>query len=348
VDKPKRQGCVRAADRMHNHNNDVFRASLTVLSAADRAGSPVHRPRRKAVMTSLQHVALLFSSSARMSAGAALSVAATLSAALCWATPAGAQAKLEANYRASLGGIPVGRGAWTVDIGPDQYTMAANAKSGGVLSMLSGGEGSAAARGSVQAGKLNPAAYIVNIKTSRGRWDEVRMGINGGTVKDLEVEPVLPPNPERVPLTEAHKRGVMDPMTAGVLPNPSSPGIGAEACQRTLPIFDGRMRYDLALSFKRMDQAEMENGYRGPAAVCAVTYRPVSGHHPERFAIRYLRDNRDMEMWLIPITGTRFVAIYRVIIPTMVGTAMLEATRFVSMPRPMKANVTGGASVATR
>ena len=257
------------------------------------------------------------------------------------AVPAYAQTKLEANYRATLGGIPVGRGAWIVEFGADQYTMAATAQAGGVLSVLAGGEGSAAARGAVQGGKLQPAAYLVNMKTSKGRFDEIRMGIAGGAVKDLIVEPIMPHNPERVPLTEAHKRGVIDPMTAGVLPNPSSPGIGPDACQRNLPIFDGRMRYDLNLTFKRIEQINIEKGYQGPAVVCAVAYRPVSGHHPERFAIRYLRDNRDMEMWLAPVAGTRFVAIYRVVVPTMVGTAMLEATRFVSLPKPIK---TGGAN----
>jgi hypothetical protein len=284
-------------------------------------------------------IARMLNGRRRMSRGAPLALLLAVAA----SAPAYAQTKLEANYRATLGGMPIGRGAWIVEFGADQYTMAATAQAGGVLSVLSGGEGSAAARGAVHAGKLQPAAYLVNVKTSKGRFDEVRMSINGGAVKDLTVEPVMPANPERVPLTDAHKRGVIDPMTAGVLPNPSSPGIGPDACQRNLPIFDGRMRYDLNLTFKRMEQIQAEKGYQGPAVVCAVNYRPVSGHHPERFAIRYLRDNRDMEMWLAPVAGTRFVAIYRVIVPTLVGTAVLEATRFVSLPRPIK---TGGTSAS--
>jgi hypothetical protein len=129
-------------------------------------------------------------------------------------------------------------------------------------------------------------------------------------------------------------------MSAGVLPNPNGSEVGAETCQRTLPIFDGRMRYDLALSFKRIEDVSNERGYSGPAAVCAVTFKPVSGYHPERFAIRYLRENRDMELWLAPVAGTRFVAIYRISVPTMVGTAMLEATRFVSIPKPTKTGAT--------
>jgi hypothetical protein len=46
-----------------------------------------------------------------------------------------------------------------------------------------------------------------------------------------------------------------------------------EACQHTLPIFDGHQRYDLKLAFKRMDQVTAEKGYSGPVVVCR-TLRP--------------------------------------------------------------------------
>ena len=60
-----------------------------------------------------------------------------------------------------------------------------------------------------------------------------------------------------------------------------------------LPIFDGYQRFDLALSFKRMDEAKVEHGYQGPVVVCSVAYRPIAGHRPARFAIRYLMEQRD-------------------------------------------------------
>ena len=46
----------------------------------------------------------------------------------CWrAQAAFAQGKLEAQYEATLAGIPVGKGGWTIDISDDQFAAAAPA-----------------------------------------------------------------------------------------------------------------------------------------------------------------------------------------------------------------------------
>src|SRR5437016_4697548 len=84
----------------------------------------------------------------------------------------------------------------------------------------------------------------------------------------------------------------------------------AACCQR-LPIFDGRQRFDIAMSFKRMERVQAEKGYDGPALVCTALYEPIAGHRPERYAIQYLRATRDIEVWFVPIAGTRMLVPYR-------------------------------------
>ena len=90
-------------------------------------------------------------------------------------------------------------------------------------------------------------------------------------------------------MTEAHFHGVSDPMTGSLLrvPGTGNP-VGPQACQRTTPIFDGRMRYDLQFAYKRMEQVKAEKGYEGPVVVCAVYFVPVAGYVPHRAAIKYL------------------------------------------------------------
>ena len=109
-----------------------------------------------------------------------------------------------------------------------------------------------------------------------------------------------------------------------------------EACQRTLAVFDGRLRYDLQLAFKRMDKVKAEKGYEGPVVVCAVYFTPVAGYIPSRAAIKYMAKLRDIEVWLAPIAGTRVLVPFRRTGPTPVGTAVLEATQFVSVAVPAK------------
>jgi hypothetical protein len=109
-----------------------------------------------------------------------------------------------------------------------------------------------------------------------------------------------------------------------------------EACQRTLSIFDGRMRYDLQLAFKRMDSVKADKGYKGPVVVCAVYFLPIAGFIPSRAAIKYLVELREAECWLAPVAGTRVLVPFRVQIPTPIGLAMLEATHFVSAAQPSR------------
>jgi hypothetical protein len=157
------------------------------------------------------------------------------------------------------------------------------------------------------------------------------MAFAGGGVKDLVVVPPTPFAPDRVPLTEAHRRGVMDPLTAGLIPVAGTGDVVVpEACRRTVQIFDGRQRYDLALSFKRMDWVKADKGYEGPVVVCMVAYQPLGGHRPDRAAIRQLTQTRDLDIWFAPIAGTRVLAPFRISIPTLLGTAVLQATQFVS------------------
>jgi hypothetical protein len=105
-----------------------------------------------------------------------------------------------------------------------------------------------------------------------------------------------------------------------------------------MAIFDGRMRYDLRLAFKRLERVRSAKGYQGTVVACAVYFSPVAGHIPDRPVIKYLVDMRDAEVWLAPIAGTRLMVPYRVSIPTPLGTGVLEASEFVSMPYPSAAS----------
>jgi hypothetical protein len=244
-----------------------------------------------------------------------------------------AQGKLEARYTASLAGIPLGKGVWVIDVAGDHYTAAANGKTTGLLQVFSGGHGSVAAAGTVNGSKPISATYTSTV-VSEKKSDVVRIALSGGTVKDYSAEPPLVPAPDRVPVTEAHRRGVVDPMSATLMPvTGNGDPVRPEACKRSLAVFDGRGRFDLALSFKRMDRVKAEQGYDGPVVVCAVRFQPISGHRPNRSAIKYLMAARDIEVALAPLAPTRVLVPYRVSVPTVLGPAVLEATHFVTGPQ---------------
>jgi uncharacterized protein DUF3108 len=246
--------------------------------------------------------------------------------------PANAQTKLEARYTASLAGIPLGTGSWVIDLAPDQYTAVASGRTTGLVRLISDGHGSSGARGVISGASLSPTTYASSTVSDR-RSDDVRMTLRAGIVKDVSAEPQWPPSPDRVPVTDAHRKGVTDPMSAAIMPVAGSGEVlTPDACKRKLAIFDGRQRADIDLVFKRMDRVHADKGYQGPVVVCTLLYKPIAGHRPERPAIKYLVETREMEMWLAPISGTRLLVPFRFSVPTPFGLGVLQATYFVAQP----------------
>ena len=272
---------------------------------------------------------------------ALLTAAVLVLAASAMSGPAWAQGRLEARYSMTLAGLPIGKGSWTIDINETQYASSANGTTTGLMHAFTGGEGTTNARGTLQGGRLLSSIYAATI-TTRKRTDTIRLTFANGNVKELRLDPPQDKDTERVPVTEADQQGVLDPMTATIVRVPGNGNpLSPEACQRTLAVFDGRLRYDLQLAFKRMDKVKADKGYAGPVLVCAVYFSPVAGYIPTRAAIKYLSRLRDIEIWLAPVAGTRLLVPFRAQGPTPIGEAVLEATQFVSTAAPVKASVNG-------
>ncbi len=252
-----------------------------------------------------------------------------------------AQGKLDARYTMTLAGIPIGKGSWVIDITDTHFMAAASGVTTGLVHAFTGGEGTSAVHGTLQAGQPISSIFTSTI-VSNHKTDEVRLTVANGVVTESKLDPPLETEPERVPITEEYRKGVLDPMTAALLRTPGTGNpLSPLACQRTMAVFDGRMRYDLQFAFKRMDHVKAEKGYDGPVVVCAVYFSPVAGYVPSRAAIRYIARLRDIEVWLAPIAGTRVLVMYRAQGPTPIGKVVLEATQFVSAPIPTRASANG-------
>jgi hypothetical protein len=237
-----------------------------------------------------------------------------------------AEGKLDASYTISFARLEVGDIFATVVFGDSNYAISARGRAGGVMKALIDGEGSFAARGTLKDGYPLPTTFTSKIVSSV-ETSEVTMVLDEGRVKELTAIP--PPNTNAVPVTEANRQGIVDPLTAMLF----STAVGGEslsqaACRQTLPIFDGRQRFDLKLGFKRMDKVTAEKGYAGPVAVCSVTYEPIAGHRSSAALVKYLSEGREMEMALAPIAGTRFLVPFRVSVVSMIANLVIVANRF--------------------
>jgi hypothetical protein len=256
---------------------------------------------------------------ARLSFGALL---------LAAAVPAKAESKLQARYAISVAGIAIGTLDWSVDVGHAGYSSTASGRASGILGALVSGEGAVSVRGAIKDGRPAPESFTASVIHDNDKSD-VKMVLAAGDVKDVTAE-TQKPAADRVPLTPAHRHGVIDPASAMLIPMPAAfETAGKDTCRRTLPIFDGRRRYDLKLSFRRMDQVKAQKGYAGAVVVCVVAFfQPQAGHRASSKLVRYLSGGRDIEIWFAPVRDAHLMAPFRASVASMVGNLVVEATEF--------------------
>ncbi|MFC1460563.1 DUF3108 domain-containing protein [Microvirga arabica] len=232
---------------------------------------------------------------------------------------------LKVTYDLSLAGLPLGKADLVSSFKGKKYEMQGNAKLTGLAMILTGGKGEASASGTLAGAGPRSRSFAVVSKTSDNQRS-VRMGLKSGQVADVEIDPPLEPKEDRIPVKPADKKGVVDPMSALLMPALASKSLtDPDNCNRTLPVFDGATRMDVVLTYAETRTVEV-GGYSGPVLVCNARYVPVSGHRPERPATKFMQENRDMSVWLAPVEGPRLLFPLKVSVRTMIGVGEMQAS----------------------
>lgn len=245
---------------------------------------------------------------------------------LIFCSAAQADARFTIHYAISMIGVSIGQLTWAIDIGATGYTTSANGKASGALSVLVNGEGHIASRGVITGEQLSPGFFSSNV-TEDGETTGLQMTFENGSVKTLRRD--MPVRKDgRIPVSEADRQGVTDPLSAMLIAAPPGKEALAPArCERMLAIYDGQRRYNLALSYKRIDRLKIGAGYNGPALVCAVVLEPIAGYREDSLLVKYVGRRRDMEIWFAPLRGMAIVAPARLVMPTLIGTLEIAADR---------------------
>jgi hypothetical protein len=234
---------------------------------------------------------------------------------------------INVDYGISLAGLPIGTADLASTVEGSQYKLQVQAKMTGLVGAMTSGKGGANASGAMAGGRPLPSVFMVTSRSGK-EMRHVRIGMAGGNVTGVDIVPPLEPREDRVPLSDAHKRGVLDPVSALVLVAPGNGGMTDPGhCNRTIPVFDGTARFNIVLSYAETRSVE-KAGYRGPVLVCNIRYVPIAGHRAERPAIKFMEENRDMQVWLAPVEGSRLLVPLRIAVRTMIGMSVVEASRW--------------------
>ncbi|MGD9502099.1 MAG: DUF3108 domain-containing protein [Methyloceanibacter sp.] len=234
-----------------------------------------------------------------------------------------AKGRAVVTYDVAVAGFSLGQVQLDARFEGPSYKMKGEGKFSLFLGKTYESGGTAESAGRLRSRGPEPVNFVVNYEGD-DKEEERRITFNGGGVKDFTIIPPKKPGKKRVPVTAQQLRDVLDPLTAAFLHMQT----GASVCDDTMPVFDGRLRYDIVLLPKRTDDLPREapKGLAGPVQVCAVKFVPVSGHKPDNAAIKYLSKTDRIEARLVRLPGTPLYVPLWVGVPTIIGSAAITLT----------------------
>ena len=231
--------------------------------------------------------------------------------------------RLVATYDVAVAGFSLGELQLDAKFEGPSYRMKGDGKFSLFVGKTYKSGGTAVSAGRLRSQGPEPASFKVNYE-SDDKGEERRITFKGGDVKDFTIDPPKNPGKKRVPVTTQQLRDVLDPLTAAFLHVQS----GDSVCDDTMPIFDGRLRYDIVLQPKRIDDlpSEAPRGLSGPVQVCAVKFVPVSGHKRDNPTIQYLSKTDRIEARLVRLPETSLYVPLWIGVPTIIGSAAVTLT----------------------
>ncbi len=235
--------------------------------------------------------------------------------------------KVTAEYSINFNGLGIGTFKIWSDLDSQEYSVKARATISVLAGILFEWQGDTASSGQVMARLPRPYSYSFGYRTSDKR-ELIDVKFSNNSVEEIAVNPPQRQSASRIPVTRKHMRNVVDPLSAIVmLTNVGSNKSGSEVCSRRLPIFDGKQRYDLKLTYKATKRVTSE-GYSGPAYICKVKFLPIAGHRPGDDDSTFAAKTESMEVWMIPLAKAELYVPYYIYLPTPVGTATLTSSGF--------------------
>jgi Protein of unknown function (DUF3108) len=246
---------------------------------------------------------------------------------------------VEARYHISVAGLHIGTATISGQISVQYYRATLNAQLIGLAGALTSGRGAVSVSGSLSGDRPLSAGYALTANNSSINRT-IQIGMAGGHVSQVAIEPPFEERPDRVPVLEHHRRNVADPVSALIMPVAGQGELLEQtSCNRMLQVFDGVQRFNVQLAPAGTREINAPaKGYVGHALVCAARYIPVAGHRPIP-STTYMTDNTDMNVWLVPVAGSRALMPWRIQVRTQLGNVVIEAQSISGLAQDATASI---------
>jgi hypothetical protein len=240
---------------------------------------------------------------------------------------AGAKAtNVQVVWHIDLAGVNLGKLGLSATLKGNDYSATSWLETRGIVNVFWESRIDADSRGLINAGKMIPEVYNSDYKGAKST-QTVNLAFAGGFPAKLIAIPEYDLN--RFPVTEEQKKDTVDPLSGMVLAISGVTVTSDAPCGTTIPVFDGKRRYDVKFKFRHnVDVDEGKHGYRGPALECAMEYHQIAGFKPQLDPED--RDMPEIYAWLAPVKrvddpSKQIYMPIKIWAETAFGTAMAQA-----------------------
>jgi hypothetical protein len=195
-------------------------------------------------------------------------------------TPAQPGSTLQMAMTLYAGGVTLGKVDLNTTIRGDQYHTVSNLQTGGVVNAFWQSEIQATSTGTVAPKNFHPALYDSFYTGRSDKKQEVSLTYDANGPVRLYAEP--PYSTTGYEVSPEQQKATFDPLSTITY---LLSGFGTDAsnpCGITLPVFDGRRRYNIEVTKVKDTMVSMDNGlYKGKALLCQIKYRQLAGFKPK-------------------------------------------------------------------
>lgn len=247
----------------------------------------------------------------------ALAIAAVLTGGLM---PMTAQAAVTIDYVMYVGGAKIGTMSLAADVNPQRYQLETRIKTEEVAGATEDATLTLFAAGAQEDKSVKPQIFTSDYVNAGGQSSQLQITFN--ETGPASVLALPPPQKKPGTLSDFHKKGALDPVSALLALAASG---GATPCGTTVPVFDGWRRFDITVAYGGETTIEADEGYSGPAHKCEGRLTPVAGYSAKAMT-ELKEDPQKVEVWLAPMESAGFLVPVRIIAPTPYGGAVIRST----------------------
>jgi hypothetical protein len=203
-----------------------------------------------------------------------------------------AQAKvIDLKYRIFVGGLEAGEVKLQINHGESTYHAKSEIRSLGLVDVLIKFRSKSFSKGRVINNIVSPTLHEAH-NMWRGDPRSVVMSYNDSGPDMVDVAP-LPKDDDRLPVKEEMKLATVDALSAALVTSLSAMS-EANRCNKSVPIFDGRRRYNIHVKGEA-EQAVEGPVYSGDAYRCKLKIERIAGHSRSPWMPQ--RDDESGDVW---------------------------------------------------